>query len=459
MRVIRFIFNILLFIYNKYKAYYKYHKIEGEKYNTYSESTQLSASVLDINISVKIFNECFKYISKWNIPSLNDINLSDYISRLSSLSLTNDFNFNICTSGFKGGILIKSKLLQPIVHSSDSGFSLHNHLHNFHSIPVINPSSFNFKLMVGFLILCLLCLIFYIFEKLLSYLFKICIKKFKLYIKSLADNAGYSSSYAEASSSNAQGYSNYSGTQYYTGNNSNYGMASSGSGGNDPNENKKNDDSKKNRYHYRDFKPQVERIYDEFQNLRLTREEINYIISTLQVIRGRLAWVDAYGNRVVDFDLPSIEFLASCAYDDLRFLVDKGMFYNRKQYNIPYKNPRDERYFAGVYLDFRVLLNRLFEPLLRGAVKSKEPLTIYKDNGNVMMFRKREILKTGALRKHACPMIMVFLGDSRRTIEVVDRVIIGLTDYVNQLSSDVMPYSGEPMDLDGDPMDLDDPTG
>ena len=64
MRVIRFIFNILLFIFNIYKAYYKYSKIEYAKYNTYNESTQLSASVLDINISVKIFKESFKYISK-----------------------------------------------------------------------------------------------------------------------------------------------------------------------------------------------------------------------------------------------------------------------------------------------------------------------------------------------------------------------------------------------------------
>ncbi len=129
--------------------------------------------------------------------------------------MTKDFNlnFNICTSGFNGGILIKPKLIQPIVYSSDSGFSLNNHLHNIHSIPVIDPSSFLFKLMVGFLIFCLLGLILYLLD--------ICINKLKLYIKSFADNAGSSSSYAEASRSNAQGYYNKSVTQFSIGSGSN----------------------------------------------------------------------------------------------------------------------------------------------------------------------------------------------------------------------------------------------
>ena len=236
-------------------------------------------------------------------------------------------------------------------------------------------------------------------------------------------------------------------------------MASSGSGGNDPNDNN-NNDSNKNRYHYRNFNSRRGRFLDEFQNLRLTSEEIQYLIITFKIIRARLDELKDDGSHRLDSDFEALVSLGSTAYEDLKFLLERGLFYDKQERNIPYKNQNDERYFAGVYFDFHQLIYHLFNPRLRGD-QPRGHLTLYKDGSNIFLYRKREILKSGALRKLAAPITMVFLGNAKETVEVITRVIIGLNDYDSQLSSNVMPYSGEPMDLDEDPKDIYDstPTG
>ena len=179
--VIRNNFFLFLSLCNKFKAYYQSSKIRNAIYNTYCESTQLSAGMFDFYFSVKILNKSYKYIYNCNIPSFNDINCSDYISKFIS-SLTNGFEFKFKTSGLNTPIPIfnvtlsepkiilpKTEVIQPVVNYSNNGFSLDNHLHhNFHFIVGNIPHSLQFKILIGFFIIGLLYLIGCVLELILS---------------------------------------------------------------------------------------------------------------------------------------------------------------------------------------------------------------------------------------------------------------------------------------------------
>jgi hypothetical protein len=138
------------------------------------------------------------------------------------LSLTNGFDFIFRTSGLKtpipkfNGFLpepkmisAKTEVIQPMVNPSYNGLSLDNHLHlNLHPIIGINPSSLQFKFLIGFLITGVFILILYAIGLMLEKLAEISINKLKSYIKSYADYGGHYSSNRGSSSSNAQGSSN-----------------------------------------------------------------------------------------------------------------------------------------------------------------------------------------------------------------------------------------------------------
>lgn len=280
MRVIRFNFNIFLFICNEYKAYLENSKIKYGKYNPYSVSTPLSASVvLDISFIESFLNGGIYY---YNIDKLcNDKDLYDVLSRLTSYFFTNVFKYNSSISPIPefNTTLAIPNISPSTVYFFKKGFSLYNHLHNIHPIIVSYRSLLCFKYGAGFLIFFLVCYILNIIWELVSCLFDICINKLKAYFKSCVNNTGSSSNNAESSSSNAQGSNNtnqvtsYGGLTFRT-----VCLGLNGNDGDDPDDKKK---KKLTPSHYL-YPDEGEIFYDKFKALNIGAPEIERILYELR---------------------------------------------------------------------------------------------------------------------------------------------------------------------------------
>lgn len=435
---------------NKFKAYYLCSIIRNAKYNTYSKSTQLSAGMFDFYISVKILNKSYKYIYNCNIPSFNDIDCYDYISKLIS-SLTNGFDLKFQTSGLKAPIpkfnvalpeakmiSVKTEVIQPMVYSSNNGFSLDNHLHlNLHPIIGINPSSFQFKILIGFLIISILIFIGYAFELMLYKLAEISINKLKLYIKSYADNGGYYSSNRGSSSSNAQGYSNKSGTQISGVSGLSAGWtAPGGSGGDDPNDN--NNNRKNNREHYKDLVRLDLTFYDLFKESGIGAVELDYILITLRIMARRLEQLTESGSYVLDVDLEAIINFSITSSEDLNYIqeldnaLSKRLRENSNNVNrIYYDNPNDAWYYDAIYNDLSLIISNAL--VLRNLTNyyDRDGLLLHNADGHIRLYDKKKIGRKGV--KNTIPILSVMCGNAQRTRDMINRVIIGLEEYLSTL--------------------------
>lgn len=411
----------------------------------------MSAAMFDFYFSVKLLNKSYKCIYSCNIPSFNDIDCSNYINKL-MLSLTNGFDFIFRTSGLKtpipkfNGFLpepkmisAKTEVIQPMVNPSYNGLSLDNHLHlNLHPIIGINPSSLQFKFLIGFLITGVFILILYAIGLMLEKLAEISINKLKSYIKSYADYGGHYSSNRGSSSSNAQGSSNKWGTQNSGVSGFSAGWtAPSGSGGDDPDDNN-NNNRKINREHYKHLQYFNRTYYNLFKETGIGIEELGYIIITLKIMARKFEWLDESGSYLLDVNLEEILNFSMTSSEDLYFLLEldsalaKRLRENGDNVNrISHDNPNDAWYYDGIYNDLIDIVSNTMAIKNVGAHWATDDLLLHNEDGHIRIYEKKRIKRRGI--KDAVPTLSVMSGNAEKTRDAINRVIIGLEEYLSKL--------------------------
>jgi hypothetical protein len=98
---------------------------------------------------------------------------------------------------------------------------------------------------------------------------------------------------------------------------------------------------------------------------------------------------------------------------------------------ISHDNPNDAWYYDGIYNDLIDIVSNTMAIKNVGAHWATDDLLLHNEDGHIRIYEKKRIKRRGI--KDAVPTLSVMSGNAEKTRDAINRVIIGLEEYLSKL--------------------------